>query len=72
MYLLIIHFVLDAGTKNKFSAIHFRRMARVYSLHSLEMVYEITIGVSFSLHYLAGQAVNEMLFGISNLIAVDK
>ena len=47
-------------------------MARVYSLHSLEMVYEITIGVSFSLHYLAGQAVNEMLFGISNLIAVDK
>ena len=48
------------------------RVARVDSLHSLEMVYEITIGVSFSLHYLAGQVVNEMLFGISNLIAVDK
>ena len=47
-------------------------MARVYSLHSLEMVYEITIGVSFSIHYLVGQAVNEMIFGISNLIAVDK
>ena len=46
--------------------------AFICSLLSLEMVYEITIGVSFSLHYLAGQAVNEMLFGISNLIAVDK